>query len=241
MNYQWQWGVLIREPYLGWLLDGVKWTFAISVLAFAIALVLGTAVGVARTLHSRCAQQLAAVYVSLLRSVPLLVQLFLWYFVVPEVLPEPLGYWLKRELINPEYWTTAIGLGLFMSARIAEQIRAAINASGAGPGNAALAQGMSTAQIYRHVLLPVGFRYALPTLTSELLNTFKNSSLALTIGMLELTGQSRQVEAYTFKGIETFTASTMIYILISLTVIFASRHLENVIEIPGMLSSRQKD
>jgi len=241
MNYQWQWSVLIREPYLGWLLDGIKWTFAISVMAYAIALVLGTAIGAARTLRNSRLRQAAAVYVSLLRSVPLLVQLFLWYFVVPEVLPEPASHWLKRELANPEYWTTAVGLGLFMSARIAEQIRAAINASGAGPGNAARAQGMSTAQIYRHVLLPIGFRHALPTLTSELLNTVKNSSLALTIGMLELTGQSRQVEAYTFKGIETFTASTAIYILMSLAVIFASRHLERALEIPGMLSSRQKD
>lgn len=241
MNYQWQWGVLIREPYLGWLLDGIKWTFAISVVAYAIAMTLGIAVGVARTLENRHARRAAAVYVSFFRSVPLLVQLFLWYFVVPEVLPESLGYWLKRDLTNPEYWTTAVGLGLFMSARIAEQIRAAINACGAGPGNAARAQGMSTAQIYRHILLPVGLRYALPTLTSELLNTFKNSSLALTIGMLELTGQSRQIEAYTFKGIETFTASTVIYILISLMVIFASRHLESMLEIPGMLSSRNKE
>jgi|SRR5450830_20923 len=241
MNYQWQWGVLLREPYLGWLLDGVKWTVAISVVAFAIAMTLGIAVGVARTLRNRQVLRVAAVYVSLFRSVPLLVQLFLWYFVVPEILPEPFGYWLKRDLSNPEYWTTAVGLGLFMSARIAEQIRAAINACGAGLGNAARAQGMGTVQIYRHILLPVGFRYALPTLTSELLNTVKNSSLALTIGMLELTGQSRQVEAYTFKGIETFTASTTIYILMSLAVIFASRHLERMMAIPGMLSTRDKD
>jgi glutamate/aspartate transport system permease protein len=239
MNYQWQWGVLLREPYLGWLLDGIKWTFAISFVAFVIAMVLGVAVGVARTVSSLHARRAAAVYVALFRSIPLLVQLFLWYFVVPEVLPEPIGYWLKRDLINPEYWTTAVGLGLFMSARIAEQVRAAINASGVGPRNAARAQGMSTAQIYRYVLLPVGLRYALPTLTSELLNTVKNSSLALTIGMLELTGQSRQVEAYTFKGIETFTASTVIYILISLIVIFTSRHLESLLEFPGMLSGKK--
>lgn len=243
MSYQWQWGILLREPYLGWLLDGIKWTFAISVVAYLLALSLGTLVGVLRTLRgprTRNVKSAAAVYVALFRSIPLLVQLFLWYFVVPEVLPEAAGHWLKRELVNPEYWTTAVGLGLFMSARVAEQVRAAINACGDGLGNAARAQGMSTWQMYRHVLLPVGFRYALPTLTSELLNTVKNSSLALTIGMLELTGQSRQVEAYTFKGIETFTASTLIYILISLAVIFSGRHLERLIEIPGMLSSRNK-
>jgi glutamate/aspartate transport system permease protein len=238
MNYQWQWAVLMREPYLGWLLDGIKWTFAISIVAYVIAMMLGIAIGVARTVNNRRARRVAAVYVSLFRSIPLLVQLFLWYFVVPEVLPASLGHWLKRDLVNPEYWTTAVGLGLFMSARIAEQVRAAIDAIGTGPGNAARAQGMSTAQIYLHVLLPVGLRYALPTLTSELLNTVKNSSLALTIGMLELTGQSRQVEAYTFKGIETFTASTVIYILISLVVIFSSRHLERRLEIPGMLSNK---
>jgi glutamate/aspartate transport system permease protein len=235
MTYQWQWNVLFQDPYLGWFINGIRWTLAISLVAYGLALVLGVSVGIARTLDSHVCRTVAQIYVTLFRSVPLLVQLFLWYFVVPELLPDKLGHWLKRDLENPEYWTAAIGLGLFMSARIAEQVRAAIGACSGGLANAAQSQGMSTAQVYRYVLLPVSFRYALPTLTSELLNTIKNSSLAMTIGMLELTGQSRQVEAYTFKGIESFTAATLIYILMSLLVILLGRQLEQYLEIPGML------
>jgi glutamate/aspartate transport system permease protein len=234
MVYQWDWGVLLREPYFGWLLAGIKWTALISALAYTLALTIGVFVGVLRTLPSRKARMCGAVYVQTFRSIPLLVQLFLWYFVVPEVLPESAGTWLKRELPHPEYWTTAIGLGLFM----AEQTRAAINAAGAGMQRAAMSQGFTLAQIYRHMLLPVGLRYALPPFTSEFLNTVKNSSLALTIGMLELTGQSRQIEAYTFRGIEAFTAATLVYVLISLAVIGASRALESVLHIPGTHSGR---
>lgn len=236
MNYQWDWGVLIREPYLGWLITGVRWTALISLLAFSLALALGIAVGILRTLPWRGARAAGTVYVQLFRNIPLLVQLFLWYFVVPEVLPEATGTWLKRELPNPEYWTTSIGLGLFMSARIAEQTRAAIGAVGRGMQQAALSQGFTLTQIYRNLLVPMGFRYALPPFTSEFLNTVKNSSLALTIGMLELTGQSRQIEAYTFRGIEAFTAATVIYIAVSLAAIGFSRRLENAIRIPGALS-----
>lgn len=240
MNYQWHWGLLIEQPYLGWLMTGVEWTLAISALAYVIALVLGILVGIAQTLDSVFIRKLGQLHVTLFRSVPLLVQLFLWYFVVPEVLPQSAAHWIKRDLPFPEYWTTAIGLGLFMSARIAEQVRAAIAACSSGLAKAARSQGLSTRQTYQYVLVPVSLRYALPTLTSELLNTIKNSSLAMTIGMLELTGQSRQIEAYTFKGIEAFTAATGIYILLSLTVIYTGRLLEHHFEIPGMLRSTGK-
>ncbi|BEG77724.1 MULTISPECIES: amino acid ABC transporter permease [Alcaligenaceae] len=238
MDYRWNWGLLATQPYMGWLATGLLWTLLISLVAYAIALAVGITAGIALTLPSRGARRIAALYVTLLRGVPLLVQLFLLYYVVPEILPGAWGTWLKRDLPNPEYWTTAVGLGLFMSARIAEQTRAAIEATGKGLKQAALAQGMSTGQVYRHVLLPVGLRYALPPYTSELLNTVKNSSLALTIGMLELTGQSRQIESYTFHGIEAFTAATLIYMALSLLAIAAGRQIERRMALPGMLAGR---
>lgn len=240
MNYQWHWGVLFEQPYLDWLATGIQWTLAISALAYALALGLGILVGTVRTLDSTILRKAAQAYVTLFRSVPLLVQLFLWYFVVPEMLPHGAAHWIKRDLPYPEYWTTAIGLGLFMSARVAEQVRAAIGACASNLAKAARAQGLSTRQAYQFVLLPVSLRYALPTLTSELLNTVKNSSLAMTIGMLELTGQSRQIEAYTFKGIEAFSAATAIYIFLSLGVIYTGRLLERRFEMPGMLRSGAK-
>jgi glutamate/aspartate transport system permease protein len=238
MNYRWNWAVLVSQPYLDWLLIGLERTLLISLVAYALALVLGGALGVALTWPSPGPRRVAMLYVAFFRSIPLLVQLFLWYYVMPELLPEVAGDWLKRGLPNPEYWTTSLGLGLFMSARIAEQTRAAVNACGTGLRKAALAQGFGTWSSYRHVLLPVAIRYALPTYTSELLNTVKNSSLALTIGMLELTGQSRQIEAYTFNGIESFTAATVLYMALSLIAIFAGRHLEHRTALPGMLAGR---
>lgn len=238
MNYRWNWGVLVSQPYLEWLLSGLQWTLLISAVAYAVALTLGGALGVALTWPTAGPRRMATLYVTFFRSIPLLVQLFLWYYVVPELLPDAAGEWLKRGLPNPEYWTTSLGLGLFMSARIAEQTRAAINAAGVGLRNAARAQGFGDWQSYQHVLLPVAVRYALPTYTSELLNTVKNSSLALTIGMLELTGQSRQIESYTFNGIEAFTAATTVYMLLSLLAIYVGRHLERSTALPGMLAGR---
>jgi glutamate/aspartate transport system permease protein len=236
MSYHWNWGVLLTQPYLGWLLSGLRRTLLISLLAYTLALLLGMGIGIALSASVRWARRAALLYVAVFRGIPLLVQLFLWYYVVPEVLPADWGDWLKRGLPEPEFWTTAVALGLFMAARIATQTRAALGAISPGLRAAAMALGLSPAQTYRHVLLPLALRYALPPYTSELLNTVKNSSLALTIGMLELTGQSRQIESYTFSGIEAFTAATALYVALSLLAIMLGRQLERSTALPGMLA-----
>lgn len=238
MSYHWNWSLLVTAPYLGWLLSGVQWTLLVVVAAWMLAIGLGLAVGVLRTLPGRMARMLGAAYVAVFRSIPLLLQLFLWYFVVPELLPDVLGKWIKRELPLPEYWTTVVGLGLFTAARIAEQIRSGIEAVGRGQSMAAAASGLSLWQSYRYVLLPVAARYVLPPLTSEFLNLIKNSSLALTIGLLELTGQSRQIESETFHGIEAFTAATLIYAGLTLAVIAAMGAVERRLAIPGLTARR---
>ncbi|WP_315836851.1 amino acid ABC transporter permease [Bradyrhizobium prioriisuperbiae] len=235
MSYRWDWSVLVSEPYLGWMISGLAWTLLVAVTAWAIALIVGFAIGVLRTLPSRTARIIGTAYVEAFRNVPLLLQLFLWYFVVPELLPETIGHWIKRDLPLPEYWTAAIGLGLFTAARVAEQIRAGIEAVGRGQAMAAAASGLTVLQSYRHVLLPVAARYVLPPLTSEFLNIVKNSSLALTIGLLELTGQSRQIESATFHGIEAFTAATLTYVALTMTAIVVMRALERRIAIPGLM------
>jgi glutamate/aspartate transport system permease protein len=236
MTYRWNWSVLVTEPYLGWLLSGLTWTLLVAGTAWIVALLIGTGVGILRTLPSRTARALGTVYVEIFRNIPLLLQLFLWYFVIPELLPAEIGRWIKRDLPMPEFWTAALGLGLFTAARIAEQVRAGIEAVGRGQAMAAAASGLSTAQAYRHVLLPIAARNVLPPLTSEFLNIVKNSSLALTIGVLELTGQSRQIESNTFQGIEAFTAATLIYVLLTMLVIAAMRTVERATAIPGTLA-----
>lgn len=233
MTYHWNWGVLITATYLGWLLSGLAWTLIVSVGAFVIAIAAGAVAGIARTLPFAVARLAAAAYVEVFRNVPLLLQLFLWYFVLPEALPAGIGHFLKRDLPLPEVWTAVVGIGLFSGARLAEQLRAGIEAIGRGQGLAAAATGLSLAQSYRHVLLPLAARLVLPPFTSEFLNVVKNSSLALTIGVLELTGQSRQVESVTFQGIEAFTAATCCYAVIALAVIAAMRRVEHGLAVPG--------
>jgi glutamate/aspartate transport system permease protein len=235
MQYRWNWNILFAEPYFGWLLAGLKWTLLVAGAASIIALVIGGAVGVLRTLPSRIARAVGTAYVDLFRNIPLLLQLFLWYFVLPELLPGSFGLWIKRDLPMPEYWFSVIGLGCFTAARIAEQVRAGIESIGPGQRMAAAASGLTTAQTYRYILLPLAARNVLPPLTSEALNIVKNSSLALTIGVLELTGQSRQIEANTFQGIEALTAATVIYVMLTFCVIIGMRAVERRVAIPGTL------
>jgi glutamate/aspartate transport system permease protein len=237
MDYNWNWTVLWQDPYLGWLIMGVQWTFAVALAAWVIALAVGILVGVGRTLPNRGIAFLCTCYVELFRNVPLLVQMFLWYFVVPEIVPEEAGRWLKRDMPNPEYVTAVVALGLYTASRVAEQVRAGIQSVGKGLQNAAYANGLSVAQTYRYVLLPISFRLIVPPMTSEFLTIFKNSSLALTIGLLELTAQSQQIAEYTFQGFEAFTAATVIYVCIALVATIVMQFLERRTRIPGYMGS----
>ena len=218
MNYNWDWGILLREPYWGWLWTGLGWTLLLSLGSWAIALVVGITAGVARSMPTRFIPALASVYIQVFRNIPPLVQLFLWYFVFPEVAPEDLGLWIKRELPNPEFVTAIVGIGLFSGARVAEQVRAGVAAVGIRLMPAALATGLRPLQAYRLVVLPLGLRAIFGPLTSEFLITVKMSSISLTIGMLELTAQSRHVENYTFHGLEAFAVATAVYLLLGLAV-----------------------
>lgn len=218
---------------MGWLISGVQWTFAVALAAWVIALAVGILIGVGRTLPSKPIAFICTCYVELFRNVPLLVQMFLWYFVVPELVPDDMGRWMKRDMPNPEYVTAVVALGLYTASRVAEQVRAGIQAVGQELTSAAYANGLSVAQTYRYVLLPIAFRLIVPPMTSEFLTIFKNSSLALTIGLLELTAQSQQIAEYTFQGFEAFTAATVIYIFIALLATVIAQVLERYARIPG--------
>lgn len=237
MNYSWNWSILIQQPYLGWLISGLELTLVISIAGWVLALFAGTLVGVVATLPRRIPRALAATYIGVFRNVPLLLQLFLWFFVVPELVPGEWGHWLKRDLPFPEFWTSILALGLFTSARVAVQVGSGIAAVSRGQRMAAFASGMSVTQSYRLVLLPQAFRIVLPPLTSEFLTMFKNSSLALTIGVFELTAQSRQIESVTFQGFEAFTAATLVYLLIALLITFLMRALERRVSLPDTVGA----
>ena len=238
MDYNWNWGVLFADPYLGWMIVGVQWTFAVALAAWILALVVGVLVGVGRTLPSRPVALICTTYVELFRNVPLLLQLFLWYFVMPELVPRDVGQWIKRDMSNPEYVTAVIALGLYTASRVAEQVRAGIEAVGSGLTNAAYANGFCVAQTYRHILLPISFRLIVPPMTSEFMTIFKTSSLALTIGLLELTAQSQQIAEYTFNGFEAYTAATVIYVCIALMATIVMQVAERYARIPGYMGSK---
>ncbi|MFU8778249.1 MAG: amino acid ABC transporter permease [Roseovarius sp.] len=233
MNYNWKWSVLWEPQYLGWLLSGLGWTVSVALCAWVIAIVVGSLVGVGRTLPNKVLSTVCTAYVELFRNVPLLVQMFIWYFAVPEMLPEEAGRWMKREMPQPEFVTAVVALGLYTASRVAEQVRAGIETVPAGLKAAATAQGMSVAQVYRYILLPIAFRLIVPPMTSEFLTVFKNSSLALTIGLLELTAQSQQIAEYTFQSFEAYTAATVIYVLIALCATIVMTVLERYTRIPG--------
>ena len=235
MDYNWNWRVLFEEQYLQWLISGLGWTIAVALCAWVVAMFIGCIVGVGRTLPNRLVSLICTSYVELFRNIPLLVQMFIWYFAVPEMVPDDVGRWMKRDMPNPEFVTAVIALGLYTASRVAEQVRAGIETVPVGLKAAAKASGLSTFQSYRYIQLPISFRLIVPPMTSEFLTVFKNSSLALTIGLLELTAQSQQIAEYTFQGFEAFTAATVIYVFIALIVTALMHLLERHTAIPGFV------
>ena len=243
-SYNWNWLVFFDEvatggeKYYQWILSGLLWTIATSLTAWVIALILGVIVGVIRTLPIKGWVLFADSYVEIFRNIPLIVQMFLWFFVLPELVPQNLGDWIKQDLPLPEFSTAVISLAFFTSARIAEQVKAGILSLPVGQKGAGLAIGFTLPQVYRYVLLPVAFRIMIPPLTSELMNIFKNSSVALTIGMLELTAVTKQMNEYTFQGFEVFTVVTILYIIVAFTANRLMALIEHKTQIPGYLQGR---
>ncbi|HTY99259.1 MAG TPA: amino acid ABC transporter permease [Rhodocyclaceae bacterium] len=245
MSYSWNWSVFLsptpsgEATYLGWLFEGLKWTLALSLSAWLVALVLGTLFGVLRTLPNRWLSGIGAAYVEFFRNIPLLVQLFIWYFVLPELLPPAWGNAVKQtDPLWQQFLAAWLCLGCFTAARVAEQVRAGIESLPRGQKNAALALGLTLPQSYRHVMLPMAFRLILPPLTSEFLNIFKNSAVASTIGLIELSRQSQQLVDYTAQAYEAFIAVTLLYVLINVGVMLAMRWLEAKTRVPGYIGSK---
>jgi glutamate/aspartate transport system permease protein len=243
VNYHWNWHIFFEPApngtgtYLDMLLSGLVLTIETALAAWIIALVLGSIVGVMRTLPSRIASAIGFCYVEFFRNMPLLVQLFLWFFVLPELLPRSAGLWMK-QLPNAPFYTAAIGIGLFMSVRVAEQLRAGIGSLPRGQKMAGTALGLTTLQVYRYVLLPMAFRIIMPPLTSEFLSTIKNTSVAITIGLIELTGEARSMQEFSFQVFEAFTAATVLYLLINVVVVIAMRFIERTVAIPGYITGK---
>jgi glutamate/aspartate transport system permease protein len=233
MNYSWNWAILIEAPYFGWLVTGLGWTLLVSALGWIIAFFLGSLIGVIRTVPSKPLRFFGMAYVELFRNVPLLVQMFIWFYVMPEFVGDDLGRWMKRDMPFPEATSAILCLGTYTASRVAEQVRAGIESIPRGQIMAGYAMGLTTKQVYRYLLIPVGYRIIVPPMTSEFLTIFKNSSLALTIGVAEVLYQTRQIENYTFQGFEAFTAATLIYLVLTMIVMVIMDRVETRARIPG--------
>jgi glutamate/aspartate transport system permease protein len=242
MIYNWNWDIFFQsaaknETYLDWLLFGALTTLELGLAAWIIALVLGALLGVMRTAPNKFLSGIAATYVEVFRNIPLLVQLFIWYFVLPDLLP----FGDKIKQMNPfaqQFIAAVLCLGTFTAARVAEQVRSGIISLPDGQRNAGLALGFTLPQTYRFVILPMAFRIIVPPLTSEFLNIFKNSAVASTIGLLELAAQGRQLVDYTAQPYESFIAVTLLYVIINVVVMIVMRWIEGRSRVPGYIGSK---
>lgn len=234
MSYTFNWSVLWSGQSGAWLLQGLLTTLQISVLAWLLAVALGIVSGALRTVAFSPLRWAGTCYVEFFRNVPLLVWMFFWYFGVPPLLPRPVQDWLYDH--GAEFWAGMFALGVYHGARFSEVIRSGIQSIPRTQFEASLAIGLTTFQAYRLIILPVALRLIVPPATNESLNLLKNSSVALTISVAELTFQTRQIETYTARAIEALTAGTLIYLALCLSIATVMARIERHYAIPGLIA-----
>lgn len=215
--------------YLDWMLSAWGWTLSVAVLALIVALSVGSMMGIFRTAPSKTLVAIGNTWTELFRNIPLLVQVFLWYHVLPSIfLP-------LRQV--PSFLLVVVALGFFTSARIAEQVRAGIQSLPRGQRYAGLAMGLTLAQTYRYVLLPMAFRIVIPPLTSESMNIIKNSSVAFAVSIAELTMFAMQAQEETSRGVEVYLAVTGLYFVSAFLINRIALFIENRVQIPGTVGA----
>jgi His/Glu/Gln/Arg/opine family amino acid ABC transporter permease subunit len=234
MSYSFHWSVLWSGQSGNWLLSGLLTTLEISFLGWCLALMLGIVAGALRTVSLPLLRRVASAYVEFFRNVPLLVWMFFWYFGMPPLLPQALQDWLLDH--GAEFWAGVCALGVYHGARFSEVIRSGIQSIPKTQFEAALSTGLTVWQSYRLIIVPVALRLILPPATNETLNLIKNSSVALTIGVAELTFQTRQIETYTAKAFEALAAGTIIYLMLCVAISTLMAVIERRVAIPGMIA-----
>jgi glutamate/aspartate transport system permease protein len=232
LSSKWDWQVFLQDTgggrtYLEWMMSAWGWTMSVAILALIVALVVGSLMGILRTTPNRWLVLLGNAWTELFRNIPLLVQLFLWYHVIPSM-------FLSLRAI-PSFMLVVFALGFFTSARISEQVKAGIQALPKGQRYAGLAMGLTLPQTYRYVLLPMAFRIVIPPLTSESMNIIKNSSVAFAVSIAELTMFAMQAQEETSRGIEVYLAVTGLYFISAFAINRIALFIENRVQVPGMI------
>ncbi len=232
MGSTWEWQFFLKDigdgrTYLQWLLSAWGWTLSVAVLALIVALLFGSLMGILRTTPNKWFVAIGNAWTELFRNIPLLVQVFLWYHVLPSLFLTLRGV--------PSFVLVVFALGFFTSARIAEQVKAGIEALPKGQRYAGLAMGLTLPQTYRYVLLPMAFRIVIPPLTSESMNIVKNSSVAFAVSVAELTMFAMQAGEETSRNIEIYLAVTGLYFISAFAVNRIALLIENRVQVPGVL------
>lgn len=232
MGSKWDWQVFLQDTgggrtYLEWLMSAWGWTLSVAVMSLVVALVVGSLIGILRTTPNKWFVGFGNAWTELFRNIPLLVQIFLWYHVIPSI------FLSLRAL--PSIILVVFALGFFTSARISEQVKAGIQALPKGQRYAGLAMGLTLPQTYRYVLLPMAFRIVIPPLTSESMNIIKNSSVAFAVSIAELTMFAMQAQEETSRGIEIYLAVTLLYFVSAFVINRIALFIENRVQVPGMI------
>ena len=215
-SYRFDWSVILTGQYHEWLVSGLKVTIHLSLISIVLAFLLGLLIAVMRMSQVAPIRWVAHGYLEFFRNTPLLVQIFFWYFGSYKILPQAVNEWLYRQ--DFEFASAVIALTIYTSAFIAEDIRSGVRSIPKEQMEVARSSGFSYIRAMQYIILPQAVRITIPPLISQFLNLMKNSSLAMTIGVAELTYQARQVESYTFKGFEAFTAATLVYLILSIVI-----------------------
>jgi glutamate/aspartate transport system permease protein len=230
----WKWQVFLQDTgggqnYLEWLMSAWGWTMSVALLALLIALVTGSIIGILRTVPNKALSFFGEAWTELFRNVPLLVQLYIWYHVLPAI-------FLSLRSV-PSFLLVVFGLGFFTSARIAEQVKAGILTIPKGQRYAGLAMGLTLPQTYRYVLMPVAFRIVIPPLTSESMNIIKNSSVAFAVSIAELTFFAQQAAEETSRGVEIYLAVSFLYFISAFAINRVAMLIEHRVQVPGMVGA----
>jgi glutamate/aspartate transport system permease protein len=235
LAYKFDWGVLWRQPYGEWLLQGLWLTIQLGALAWVIALSLGVLFGTLRSVRSWPLRLAGALYVEVFRNVPFLVQLFFWFYAGPMLFGKTLQFKINA-VSGLNYWVAIFALGLYTASRVGEHVRAGFASIGQGQYEAVLSTGMTPLQMYRHVIIPHALRLIIPPLTTEFLTIFKNSAVAMTIGVAETTFMSYKIDEQTFHGLEATTGAMAIYLLLGMAVVKLMNLIETRFRIPGLIT-----
>lgn len=213
--------------YLDWMLSAWGWTLSVALLALVVALLVGSLMGILRTTPNKWLVGFGEAWTELFRNIPLLVQVVLWYHVIPAMVPA-----LKSV---PSFLLVVLALGFFTSARVSEQVKAGIMSLPKGQRYAGLALGLTLPQTYRYVLLPMAFRIVIPPLTSESMNIIKNSSVAFAVSVAELTMFAMQAQEETSRGIEVYLAVTGLYFISAFAINRIALFIEQRLRVPGLI------